>query len=137
MKKLHLLACAVTFAFSSVAFAGETLRTPVAGEKLDSGLGKLNGRYTGAEFKSELYVVGQKLDSGLGKLGRNYTGAEFMTELQIVGESIDSGLGDLSASYTGAEFMYNELAVVGEKKDSGLGEMTKEDVTILTIISSL
>ena len=94
---------------SSAAFAG-----PFPAEKLDSGLGQLPATYTAAEYRGD--------------------------ELRIVGESLDSGLGLLSPSYTGIEYVdvvRESLDTVAESLDSGLGEISKHDVQILLVMTSL
>jgi hypothetical protein len=91
MKKAQLIALLAAMCFATGAAAQS-----VAGEKLDSGLGKLGLKYTAQEFMPKDRVLGESLDNGLGQLGATYTAWEFMPEGRLLGESLDSGLGSLS-----------------------------------------
>ncbi|MFN7087670.1 MAG: hypothetical protein ACK4N4_13755 [Burkholderiales bacterium] len=114
--KLHIAVLAAVFALSaSVSFAGgkeaaaRGKQHHVAGEKLDSGLGKLP-HYSRWAKHAELRkfatlaasVPGEKLDNGLGELPHYSQWAKHPEIKHLVadasrvpGEKLDSGLGEL------------------------------------------
>lgn len=80
-----------------------------------------------SSFAASDRVLGEKLDSGLGKLDASYTAREFMPQGRLPGESLDNGLGSLGSDYTAWEFMPADR-VLGESLDSGVGSLTREDL---------